>query len=157
MNSKRPEFITDTMLQGLGKWLRFLGFLTAVPENFEAAKKLLKDSPSQIFLTSSPNHFQQITNSVTCLIKHNNITEQLREIDERFHIFHNVNLFSICSLCNLPVQSISRDEVTGQIPALVTSSFEKFWKCPSCQRIYWQGGHIQRLLQKMQRMGIPVR
>ena len=157
MNSKRPEFITDTMLQGLGKWLRFLGFLTAVPENFEAAKKLLKDNPSQIFLTSSPNHFQQITNSVTCLIKHNNITEQLREIDERFHIFHNVNLFSICSLCNLPVQSISRDEVTGQIPALVTSSFEKFWKCPSCQRIYWQGGHIQRLLEKMRRMGIPVR
>ena len=156
MNSERPKFIADTMLLGLGKWLRFLGFFTTIPENFEAARRILQNNPTQIFVTSSPNHFRQITYSSSCLIKKNHIAEQLREIDDRYHIFQKVKLFSICSRCNLPVQLISRDETLGQIPEAVTGSFEKFWKCPGCQRIYWQGGHIQRLLGKMQRMGIPV-
>lgn len=156
MNSHRPEFIADMMLQGLGKWLRFLGFFTSIPENFEVVQRLLKINPSQIFLTGSLKHFQQITRSIAYLVKKNNIAEQLQEIDDHFHIFQRVNLFAICSLCDIPVQSISREEIRDRIPETVKNNFEKFWICPGCQRIYWQGGHIQRLLGKMQRMGIPV-
>jgi uncharacterized protein len=157
MNSKRPEFITDTMLRGLGRWLRILGFLTAISENFEAAQNLLKNSTAPIFLTCSPNHFQQITESSSYLLKKYNIAEQLQEINDRFHIFQTLNLFSICSLCNLPVRSISKVELKERIPGAVKDNFKNFRICPGCQRIYWQGGHIQRLLKKLKRMGIPVR
>jgi uncharacterized protein with PIN domain len=156
MNSHRPEFIADTMLRGLGKWLRFLGFFSAMPDNYEEGQKLLNRNPTHIFLTSSLNHFHQIGESLAYLIKKNNIAEQLQEIDNRFHIFQRVKLFSICSLCNIQIQSITKEDLKERIPDAVKNSYEEFWSCPSCQRIYWQGGHTLRLMDKMRRMGIPI-
>jgi len=156
MNSHRPEFIADTMLQGLGKWLRFIGFSTVIADNFKMARLLLLANPSLIFITSSSDHLRELGEFTAFMVRKNSIAEQLQEIDNHFHIFQRLNLFTICSLCNIPAQPISREEIRDRIPEAVKNNFENFWICPGCQRIYWQGGHIQRLLEKMQRMGIPI-
>jgi uncharacterized protein with PIN domain len=156
MLSTRPEFIADTMLKGLAKWLRFLGFSTAIAENFEAGQQLLKLNSSDIFITASPDHFRQMGEPAAILVKKNKISDQLLEIDAKLHIFTKIKLFSICSICNIPIQSISKEEVVARIPDMVKNNFNNFWICPGCQRIYWQGGHILRLIDKLVRMGIPL-
>jgi uncharacterized protein with PIN domain len=156
MLSTRPEFITDTMLKGLAKWLRFLGFSTVIAENFEAGQKLLKINPSHIFITASLNHFRQAGKPKSILVTKNKLSDQLLEIDAQLSIFRKIKLFSICSLCNIPIQSITKEEVTSKIPDKVKDNFNDFWICPGCHRIYWQGGHTLRLIDKLVRMGIPL-
>lgn len=154
MNTEHFEFIVDNMLKGLAKWLRFLGFFSITVENIHNARDYLQQHPSSIFLTSSSDHLGQLENYQGFLVKGKKISDQLQELNREFHIFEKINLFSICSLCNVALEPISIEAVIDKVPEGVRKKVKKFQFCPHCQRVYWQGGHITRLLNKIKRMGI---
>jgi len=154
MNREHPEFIVDNMLRGLTKWLRFLGFFSIVAENTHIARDYLQQHPCSIFLTSSSNHFQQLKNYHRFLIKGKTISDQLQELNREFHIYEKINLFLICSLCNVALEPIPTEAVIDKVPEGVRKNVKEFQFCPHCQRVYWQGGHITRLMDKIKRMGI---
>ncbi|MBN2366767.1 MAG: hypothetical protein JXL67_11420 [Calditrichaeota bacterium] len=149
-------FIVDNMLKGLARWLRFLGFDAHMSENVDEAKNILNSIDHSVFITASPAHKQKIGSTHTILLQSDHIEAQLNELNEIFHIFDYLHILSLCSICNTLLQSIGKEQVKDKVPEKVYHSFRTFYQCPRCNRIYWYGGHVKRLLDKLKRMNVPV-
>lgn len=149
-------FIIDGMLKGLARWLRILGFDAAVTERTEQAARLLEGNPRAIFVTGSTDHYKLFESYHSLLIKTHYISEQLARLDEIYGIFRMMRPLSRCSVCNIPLEEVEKDIIADQIPQKVVHSFTNFKKCPECGRIYWPGGHVIRMIDKLKRSGVPL-
>jgi len=148
-------FITDGMLEGLLKWLRFLGF------NAIRKQELGERSPhlryrEAVFLTTSNKNWEAWDKSPKILLKSQTPEGQLKELDERLKIFNFINFLSRCSVCNILLEKVEKNMVREQVPEKIFRNFSEFYRCPRCNRIYWEGGHVKRLLDKLNRMGISL-
>ena len=47
--------------------------------------------------------------------------------------------------CNEKLQIIDKEFVLNQVPEGIINNFDDFWKCPKCNKIFWEGTHIERL------------
>lgn len=144
------------MIHGLVRWIRFLGFHSILIEDLEHVGYLKKHYSNVFFITSSKKNLKKIGDYNTILLKKNTIPEQLQELNDSFRIFEQINLLSICSICNVQIEPVNRDEIKNFIPERVWISYQRFWRCPQCRRIYWLGGHVKRLIDKLQRMNVPL-
>lgn len=50
-----------------------------------------------------------------------------------------------CTKCNSVTRPVSRQDVSGVLPAGVLELNEKFWKCAGCGQVYWEGTHIKNI------------
>lgn len=149
-------FIVDNMIRGLVTWLRFLGIPSRAAVTVSEAKKIQSSHPEAIFITSSKRHLRESEIDKTYLVRSNQIADQLHELNRMFDIFDKIELLSLCSICNIPIEFIAKEQIRDRVPEKVWNSFDQFWICPGCKRIYWKGGHVKRLTDKMKRMGLPV-
>lgn len=56
-------------------------------------------------------------------------------------------LKSLCSVCGGRLERVSKESVKGLIPEKVFKAKEVFWRCASCGKIYWKGGHWNNILK----------
>jgi uncharacterized protein with PIN domain len=152
----RPEFIIDGMLRGLVKWLRALGFSAVSVHKLSEISGFLNKNPETIFITASPFHWENILHSRKLLVRSHSIEGQLRALNIMYKIFEMMDLFSICLSCNTFIEPVSIDEIVDRIPNRVRDSFEEFWYCPVCERVYWHGGHVERMIRKLRSMKVPI-
>lgn len=82
-------------------------------------------------------------------VKHPNLENQLQELQEKYRLDVHAKPLSICLKCNCYVQDVPKEEVLEHLPPRVYASFDRFRRCPTCGRIYWQGSHYQRMLNKI--------
>lgn len=129
------RFLVDLMLLRLGRWLRLLGQDVARPEG-ESDEKLLRQAKNEgrTIITRDKWLFQACSGAgVSCLlIRSSNISDQLHEMADA-----GVPLRldpQRCTLCNGPLE-----EMEG------FSGEKQRWQCQSCQKIYWEGGHWQKM------------
>jgi uncharacterized protein with PIN domain len=148
------DFIVDEMLKGLVRWLRILGFNTLKFENLSKGRfDLLSD---YYYLTGSPIHYDLWTYSKKILLKENRVDSQLHILNSELNIFRQIKPFSRCSVCNNPLKKAVKENLLDRIPPAVAKNMDHFYECFQCSKIYWAGGHVLRILDKMQRMGIPI-
>ncbi len=150
------EFISDNMLRGLARWLRILGFTTHIVVGLEEALRIKSEHPDAVYLSASRKNLAVFNHLDGYLVSEPDIASQLKELNSRFQIFEKIQLLKLCTVCNSPVQEADAESVKDRIPERIQNSFAKFWICPVCGRIYWKGGHVQRLLNKLARMGVPI-
>jgi hypothetical protein len=70
--------------------------------------------------------------------------EQLVEVVGRLQLEGELAPLTRCAVCNTPVQPVAREAVRDQVPPPVLARQHRFCRCPSCRRLYWEGGHIRR-------------
>lgn len=153
---KKTVFILDNMLQGLARWLRFLGYRSFVIENLHQLNQLFIDHPTAVFITESRKKIQKINPPNAFFMKESKLEDQLAILDSRFKIFENIELLSLCTLCNTTIAPVDKGTIKGKVPPAIWSSYDHFWICFKCQRIYWKGGHIKRLIDKLRRLKVPI-
>jgi hypothetical protein len=62
-----------------------------------------------------------------------------------------------CPLCNGVLEAIPRDDVVGLVPLKVQTMHDNFYRCGSCEKIYWSGTHWDRIVQGLSSVGLaPV-
>jgi len=155
-SSDSYRFFVDGMLKGLMRWLRFLGFYAEEIRSLNAIKFEDNYYKDGYFLTASTLHFQSWPLPQKILLREKNNEDQLQYLQSQLKIYEQITLFSRCSLCNVRLTEISRSEAENKIPQRVLGSFKKFYYCSVCHRIYWEGGHVQRMIDKLKRMGIVI-
>lgn len=69
----------------------------------------------------------------------------MREIVDRLDLARSAQPFSRCLHCNAPLEAASVEEVADRLPPRVRECFQRFQRCPSCRRTYWEGSHWQRM------------
>ena len=147
------KFITDASLARLAKWLRLLGYDTAVFPN-EAGRTMLRqaDSESRIVLTRRRDMTERQFSGILFLITDVIVRKQLKAVIEKFSLkIDRQKMFGICMECNQKLHPVAREEVRDLVPPYVFENCDRYNQCPCCNKIYWMGTHPRNALRFMER------
>lgn len=141
------------MLGSLARWLRFMGYDTAYPE--PGPDRLLIDrtrAEARVLLTRDRELAARVTGAVQ--VRSDDLDEQIREVASVLRL-RLVAPLSRCSLCNEILEAVPPEDVKGLVPDGVTSRHHEFWRCPSCRRVYWQGTHWDKMVERLNDLRLP--
>ena len=79
------------------------------------------------------------------LIKSNDSKEQLREIFLNFDLLPEIKPFLRCISCNGIVERVDKKEIIEELEPLTRKYYNEFFRCTMCKKIYWKGGHRERV------------
>jgi uncharacterized protein len=157
--SENQKYLADATLAGLARWLRLLGYDTAVFVR-EAGREMLRKATSEqrIVLTKRQDMLERQFAGKLYLITGNDTGSQLQEVMAKFSLkTEKRRMFQICLKCNVRLFAVGKEEVRDLVPTYVFAQYSEFTKCPLCDSIYWPGTHQRNSLQFLEKLGIhPV-
>lgn len=136
-----PRFAADAMLGRLATWLRLLGYDTFYQRDIEDSDLAdVARREGRILLTRDV----QLTKRRglrSLLIESDDVWEQLRQVVRTYHLRRSPEQ-ARCPRCNTPLHPLSRTAAQARVPAYVWRTRQTFRECPTCQRVFWRGTHI---------------
>lgn len=168
---RHPRFVLDTHLGRLASYLRLLGFdalydkgaddetLAGLAANerasggYDPQGYALQGHDSQgsdsqgrrILLTRDRGLLKrgQVTHGY-CL-RSTDSREQLREVVHRFDLAGAARPFTRCLACNGELRPAAKEEVRHLLSEQTCRLYDEFGRCAACGRVYWKGGHYERM------------
>lgn len=140
------------MLGTLVKWLRIMGHDTEYARN-ENDDELIKKAYAEerVLITRDKQLSKRYKNSV--LITSTELKDQIKKVIEAMDIrIEEKDMLSRCTLCNVPVIKISKEEVVKKVPPYAHKTHDNFWICPKCNRVYWLGTHWENMKQFIEKI-----
>jgi uncharacterized protein with PIN domain len=141
------KFIADQNLGKLVKWLRIMGYDTVLyrgPADRSFLRKAEREGRTVLTRKRDMAH-RQFAGSML-VVKYDRLEEQLAELMQGLPIHPEPErLFTLCLRCNEPLKEVTREEVSGLIPAYVLETQSRFRVCPRCQGIFWPGTHRKNI------------
>ena len=139
------RFLATAELGRLCKWLRILGYdceyCDRPGERNSSSLKIRSLQEDRVILTRNVRLGKR-TGYKVVRVESDHVNEQLRQVLEELRLdVDEKAMFTRCILCNLPLESVARDETKGKVPPFVFETNDDFVKCGGCGRIYWQGTH----------------
>lgn len=141
------KLLFDEMLKSLASWCRILGIDSEWLSGRNDTQLLRHAAKTgRIFVT------RDIPLTLRCekagvrfiAIRSEKIGEQiaqvLRETGAQVTFPENTR----CAACNGELEVVGKEAVKD-LPANVLGHHEKFWKCRSCGKAYWEGGHWKNI------------
>jgi len=142
----RPRFLLDAMLGRLARWLRILGYDAAWEEHISDEALVRRGlEEERIILTRDRRLQTQWSVSGIRQVQAEAPMAQLAEVVAAFDLLPGARPLSRCSRCNSELQEASAREARGRVPEAILRRFDRFRRCPSCARIYWEGSHAARI------------
>ncbi len=147
------KLLCDHMLGTLAKWLRFMGYDTAYPGPLDDTALLaLARQEDRVLLTRDKELASRSPSAVR--VRSDELEEQIREVASALDL-KVVDPLSRCSICNATLAPVPLEAVKDIVPEGVRSKRHAFWQCPTCRRVYWQGSHWDKMVERLNRL--PVR
>ncbi len=143
------NYIVDGMLGKLARWLRMLGHNVTYYRDFDDATLLvLAKTENRVLLTRDLKLYQKaLKDGLTAfLVDSKDQEERLALLANNFGFKLEIDLsVSRCPKCNGSLVSISKNEVKDKVPDGTFKYYDEFWRCSSCDQIYWKGAHWNRI------------
>lgn len=147
------KLLCDHMLGSLARWLRFMGYDTVYPEPTSDRELVdLARREARILLTRDKELSKRVEGAVQ--IRSDDLEEQIREVAAALPL-RLVDPLSRCSLCNAILEAAAPESVKDLVPEGVRSRHHEFWRCPSCGRVYWQGTHWDKMVERLAGLQLP--
>lgn len=137
------------MLGKLARWLRMLGqdVLYNIELNdselLEVAKK-----ENRVLLTKDLELYKRaITRGTNAFYIEDEIeSDRLAKIAQRYSLTLAVDMEkSHCPVCNTKLKVTPKEQLTNELEKNTLTYYDKFWKCPNCGKVYWQGAHWKQI------------
>lgn len=146
------KFLCDHMLGTLSKWLRFLGYDTAYPGPLEDNEiATLATSEGRVLLTRDKELSGRIPSAL--YVESDDPDAQLAQVAGAYRL-NAENALSRCSVCNVLIDPVRKEEAKGRVPDGVYSMYREFWRCRQCGRFYWHGSHVDHVLEKVREVEV---
>jgi uncharacterized protein with PIN domain len=140
------KLLCDEMLKGLARWLRTAGYDVEMEPDGTADRLLVQRAlVEERLLLTRDRTLLEIRHAarVVLLLESNDLESCAREITQKLRVNWLYNPFSRCSLCNTPLIETER-------PTDFPPDIERAFLCPSCDKLYWHGGHVERMRARLQ-------
>ena len=145
-----PRFIVDDMLGKLAVRLRMLGFDATYYGDIADSFLLSKSREENRILLTRDLALTKTKGANAFFVPSKKLKGQIQEVIKKFHLKVSPrNMFSRCSLCNEPLQSIAKGKVKGRVPPVVYKLFDDFVYCPQCKKHYWKGTHYEKIIEEL--------
>ncbi len=145
------------MLGSLAKWLRILGFDTVyvraatdteLLDSAVAEKRTLLTGDEELWRAAAKRGVDVV------LVKGETVTERLASALRGCTAELRVDPDrSRCAICNVPLRRIRRESVKHTVPYSVYEKHRLFWRCQTCERVYWMGTHVARMRETLAQTG----
>lgn len=140
------KFLCDEMFKGLARKLRTAGYDVEMEPDGTRDRLLIKRAldEGRLLLTRDCTLLEiRHAKQVVVLLESDGLEACAREVTEKLDVNWLLNPFSRCSLCNTPLIETVR-------PADFPPDVEEAFICPTCEKYYWRGGHVERMLRRLQ-------
>ena len=147
------RLLCDHMLGSLARWLRFMGYDTAYPSPMD--DRALADkarAEDRVLLTRDKQLAGRFDGAV--YVRSDVLEDQIRQVADALPL-KVVDPLSRCSLCNTPIVPTAPESVRGLVPDGVLARHEAFWRCPTCEKVYWQGSHWGKMIERLNGLDLP--
>ena len=143
------KFLADSMLGKLARWLRMLG--QDVAYNVQLDDNELLDTAkkeSRVLLSKDLELYQRAIarGADAFFVEGKSESERLAEVAKRYGLELMIDMEkSRCPVCNTKLSATPKEQLSGELQKNTFTYYEKFWKCPNCGQIYWQGAHWRQI------------
>lgn len=152
------RFVVDLNVGHRARWLRFKGFDTLFCKGSHPGELLkIARSDGRGFLTRNLKLLRAglnpaPTNNLKILyLKSPFLEDPIRQIFQTFHISSPPVPLTRCSLCNTHLQKIPKEKVRGRVPYTVFETQDEIYTCSTCDKIYWEGIHMDRMKERIKK------
>jgi len=143
---RHPRFILDVHLGKLAKYLRLFGFNTIYHNAYSDDEiELQAVVENRIVLTRDIGLLKRSNINKGYWLRAQQTKKQLQEVFQRFQLGNQCKPFTLCMVCNGNIRSVDKQDVLHDLMPDTIQSFERFYQCQSCQKIYWKGSHYEKL------------
>ncbi len=144
---RNPKFILDVHLGKLAKILRMLGFDTVYRndlEDDEIAERAREEG--RIILTRDVGLLKRGSVDRGYWVRSQHPKQQAKEVLQRFNLKNLVKPFKRCMDCNGIIEPVEKESVEDQLPSASAESYDHFFQCGNCGKLYWRGSHIPNMI-----------
>ncbi len=149
------RFICDSMLGDIARWLRMLGYDTLYSRSYEDWEILrIARRDSRVILTKDVALYRRARKLglKAVLIEEDSTESTLAKIALRTGIDLGFKENSTrCPYCNVLLVKLSKAEAISYVKHEVAAKYDKFWLCPRCGKVYWQGNHWETIREVLRR------
>lgn len=154
---EEPRFLADRMLGKLARWLALLGYdarRAADGEVDDAVLMAVARREGRVLLTRD-RRMPPVQGLSVLVLRAQAFDEQLAEVLRAFALRPDPRrFFSRCSLCDARLLEVRREDILAELPERVRTCETRFYRCPSCRRLYWLGTHVERVRALLGRLGL---
>jgi hypothetical protein len=145
-----PRFLIDTMLGRLTHWLRAMGYDAVCPGRADDDDLLRRAGQEGRLLLTRDVRLATAAAGQGCLVRARRLEEQLTEVVAKLGLAAaRERWLSRCLACNTPVEGAPRQAVRHRVPPRALALHDTFWVCPGCGRVFWQGSHADRIVERL--------
>ena len=147
------RLLCDEMLKGVGRWLRVAGYDVAIIDDGAHDDELLARAAAEdrLLLTCDRRLAKRAGPDTTVVVLGTESFDgAARELGERLGIDWLHAPFARCLRDNAPLMPAS-EETIAELPATAHQGDGPVMRCPQCNRVYWPGSHVRRMLTKLTR------
>ena len=143
------KFLADSMLGKLARWLRMLG--QDVAYNIQLDDNGLLDlakKERRVLLSKDLELYQRAIgrNIDAFFVQGKSESERLAEVAKRYGLKLVIDMEkSRCPVCNTKLAATPKERLQDELQENTFTYYEKFWKCPNCGQVYWQGAHWKQI------------
>jgi uncharacterized protein with PIN domain len=129
--------------------MRLLGFDSLYRNDYQdAAIVKIAVSEQRIVLTRDRHllHAKQIQHGYW--VRAIDAGSQIDEVIHRFDLCGLIHPFARCLVCNGVLASVDKTSILDQLEPKTKRYYQVFRQCVNCQRIYWEGSHLENMRRR---------
>jgi uncharacterized protein len=159
VDAAAAKLLCDEMLQRLGRWLRAAGYDTVIAEGGKRDRDLLARAirERRVLVTRDRKLAEHRgADGLVVVLRANDLEGCVGELTGRLAIDWLLNSFTRCILCNAELAPLPPALMPG-VPRSLAGSGAGLRHCPLCWKIFWKGGHVERMRRRLESWQRPGR
>ena len=143
---RNTRFIVDVNLGKLARRLRMLGF-DAVYNNRHTHRDIVDRATKEMRIVLTRDRRLLFHKAIThgFWIRAVDADTQLQEVLRRLDLYNQVKPLQRCLDCNGDIETVDIDQVWSRLEPLTRRYYREFYRCSSCNKIYWSGSHVAHM------------
>ncbi len=147
------KLLCDHMLLGVGHWLRVAGYDTAWASPDQEDSEIFRWAVAEdrLLLTCDRDmlEFQGFEQCVVFL-RNNELSHGIKHLPQNPGVDWTHAPLTRCTRCNVLLVPATAEHYS-RVPAESQEMATEINYCSGCDRVYWDGTHVERMLGKLQR------
>lgn len=143
------KFIADCMLGKLSRWMRILGFDVLYMKGDDEIILETAEREGRIILTKDTRMGNKKFKGEIYFVQNEDWKEQVREVINKFSLKRKIKPFTRCPDCNTPLKTVRKERVKYLVPSFIYNKKEGFAFCQRCEKVFWEGTHLEDMERKI--------
>lgn len=140
------RFVADGHLGTLARYLRLLGFDTRYDAGWaDGTLAGVSVAEGRILLTRDRGLLKRGVVTHGLYVRDDDPRAQVVDVVRRLDLRASLRPFTRCMACNGWLEDVDKAVIVERLEPGTRQAFDRFRRCPDCDRVYWEGPHYRRL------------